>query len=322
MSDGNNNRVKIGISGWTYPEWRGTFYSPGVKQKDELAFAGKVLNTLEINGTFYSLQRPHTFQKWYDETPPSFVFAVKGPKYITHERRLKEFERPLANFLASGLLLLKEKLGAILWQFPPILPFKPERFEPFFKALPRTFAEACVLAKGHSDWMNERAVTDVKSMTTIRHAIEVRHESFKCDQFVSLARDHGVGIVVGDTAGRWPYIEESTTNFMYARLHGDETVYPKGYTTEGIDQWEHRLRTWAGVNEQVFAFFDNDYKLSAPANAITMLERFGFVGQVPVVEQTKAAAKVARKAKAVAKKKQVKKTGAKKVPAKKNADVA
>src|SRR4051812_17606489 len=122
--------IRIGISGWTFPGWRGAFYPKTVKQKDELAYASKVVDAIEINGTFYSLQKPHTFKKWYSETPENFVFTVKAPKYITHVTRLKEFERPLANFLACGLLCLEEKLGAILWQFAPTMPFKPERFEP------------------------------------------------------------------------------------------------------------------------------------------------------------------------------------------------
>lgn len=318
---------RVGISGWTFPEWRGIFYPKNVKQKDELFYTSRALNSIEINGTFYSMQKPHTFVKWYDETPGDFVFAIKAPKYITHERRLKEFETPLANFLASGLLCLKEKLGVILWQFPPTLPFIPDRFEAFMAALPHSMEEAATLSKGHSDWMSERCVTTSEYQGRLRHAIETRHESFKCKEFIEMLRKYRISVVVGDTEGRWPYMEDVTSDFLYVRLHGDETKYPDGYTRQALDHWETRLSAWASGGEPkdaqtvvkreisknegeriVFAFFDNDNKKTAPANAIDMTGRLKIMreDEIIVVEPPKIAVSkktAATKAKKVSPKK-------------------
>src|SRR4051812_11232870 len=140
-------QTRIGISGWNYGPWRGTFYPPDLAHRRELEYASRRLNSIEINGTFYSLQRPQSFRKWYDETPEGFVFSIKGGRFITHIKKLKDVEMPLANFLASGVLLLKEKLGPILWQFPPGFAFNAARFEAFFELLPRTTKAAAALAR-------------------------------------------------------------------------------------------------------------------------------------------------------------------------------
>jgi uncharacterized protein YecE (DUF72 family) len=313
--------IRIGISGWTFDAWRGPFYPDGVKRADELAFASRKVSSIEINGTFHSLFKPANYQAWYEATPPDFVFAVKGPKYITHERRLKDFETPLSNFLASGILALGEKLGPILWQFPPTLPFTAERFEPFMKALPHEAKEAARLGTGHSTWLEGRTFLAPATNFRLRHAIEGRHDSFKSPEFVAMAKKYGIAVVVGDTAGRQPYIEDVTTDFVYIRLHGDETVYPDGYTKEAMVSWAERMQTWAEGGQPadaklvvpgappaqlrlVYAYFDNDVKDVAPLNAVSMiahLEQSGLIlprAVEPLVAAPKKAPKAAAKPKA------------------------
>ncbi|HYX38997.1 MAG TPA: DUF72 domain-containing protein [Oligoflexus sp.] len=280
--------IFIGMAGWAYDGWRGSFYPEGLKQKDELAHASRRVHSIEINGTFYSLFRPNSYLSWYEQTPPDFNFSIKGPKYITHERRLKDFQTPLSNFLASGILALREKLGCILWQFPPNMPFTVERFEPFLAALPHDMQTAANLGTGHSPWMEGRTYLEVQGNHRIRHAVEGRHPSFRDPAFVELARKYGVAIVVGDTAGRWPLIEDVTTDFLYLRLHADEVKYPDGYTKESLESWGHRIQTWSqGMQPEdaavvvpgvppvmprsIFAYFDNAVKETAPLNALSMI---------------------------------------------------
>jgi uncharacterized protein YecE (DUF72 family) len=287
--------IRIGISGWTFDGWRGTFYPDRLRGKDELAFASRKVGSIEINGTFHSLFRPANYQSWYEQTPAGFVFAVKAPKYITHERRLKDFETPLSNFLASGILALGEKLGPILWQFPPTLPFTAERFAPFMAALPHDMKTAAHLGTGHSTWLEGRTFLEPRENRPLRHAIEGRHESFRSPEFIELARRHGIAVVVGDTAGRWPCIEDVTTSFIYIRLHGDETKYPDGYTKAALEHWAERLQIWAAGRQpadaqtvvslpppaeprQVFAFFDNDVKELAAVNALSMISHLCELG--------------------------------------------
>src|SRR5438874_446458 len=236
---------RIGISGWTYGPWRGTFYPQGLTQKRELAYASRELNSIEINGSFYSLQRPESYRKWYDQTPEGFVFSVKAGRFITHMKKLKDVEAPVANFFASGVLALEEKLGPILWQLPPSLGFDPERLEKFFKLLPRDTKEAARLAKRHDQRMAGRAWTRVKENRPMRHAMEVRHDSFKTVEFVKLLREHDVALVVADTAGRWPYMEDVTSDFVYARLHGEEEIYVSGYDEASLRAWAGKIRAWS-----------------------------------------------------------------------------
>lgn len=287
--------IFVGMAGWSFDGWRGTFYPEGLKQKDELIYASRRVRSIEINGTFYSLFKPTSYFSWYEQTPADFNFSIKGPKYITHERRLKEFETPLNNFLASGILALGEKLGCILWQFPPTMPFLPERFEPFFAALPHDMETAARMGAGHSDWLNGRTFLEPKGNHRLRHAVEGRHESFKDPAFVEMARKYGIGIVVGDTAGRWPLIEDLTTDFLYLRLHGDEIKYPDGYTREGLEYWGARFRQWSAgtqpadaalvipgeapaIPRTIFAYFDNDVKETAPLNALSMITHLTQLG--------------------------------------------
>jgi uncharacterized protein YecE (DUF72 family) len=283
--------VRVGISGWTYAPWRGNFYPSGLLHADELSYASRQVETIEINGTFYGLQRPEAFARWHDETPEGFVFAVKGPRYITHIRRLREVETPLANFFASGVLRLEEKLGPILWQFPASFRFSPERLDHFFALLPRDTEAAAALAERRSDWLAERAWAKTARRRDLRHAIEIRHQSFLDPAFVALLRRHRVALVFADSVA-WPYAEDVTADFVYLRLHGSEELYASGYSEEALDHWAARIKLWAqGLQPNnarlidpdtrpapdgpcdVFAYFDNDAKVRAPVDARSLRAR-------------------------------------------------
>ncbi|HYD83364.1 MAG TPA: DUF72 domain-containing protein, partial [Opitutus sp.] len=196
--------IRVGISGWTYAPWRGSFFPKGLAQKRELAFAAAHVGSIEINGTFYSMQRPACYASWYEQTPGDFLFAVKGPRFITHLKRLKDVVAPTANFFASGVLRLKEKLGPILWQLPARTAFDPERLTEFFNLLPRSTREAAVLGRLHDHRLKARAWLRVDEDRPIRHALEVRHPSFENEEFIALLRKHDIACVVADTAGKWP----------------------------------------------------------------------------------------------------------------------
>ncbi len=271
--------IRVGISGWTYPDWRGPFYPDEIIIKDELKYASHSFNSIEINGTFYALQKPHTFEKWYDETPEGFQFAVKAPKYVTHERRLKDVRTPIANFFASGLLALKEKLGPILWQLPPSLKFDAERLENFLSLLPHTTEDACELGKDHSEWMAERLYLKTDKNRPILHCVEVRHESFQDPAFYKLMKKYNVAIVIGDTAGRWPLIKESTGPITYIRLHGDEVLYPDGYPKAALKKWAQEIKDFAEQSDIVYAFCDNDHKIAAPLNAKQLMDILELIWQ-------------------------------------------
>jgi uncharacterized protein YecE (DUF72 family) len=281
-------RFHIGISGWTYAPWRGVFYPEELPQREELAYAARQFSTIEINGTHYSLQRPESFQRWRDATPEGFVFSVKASRYITHLRRLREIETPLANFFASGLLALREKLGPILWQFPPSFRFDVERMETFFAMLPRDTEAAAEIAQRHDERLNGRAFVETGELRPMRHCIEVRHESFMAPEFFELLREHHVAFVFADTAGKWPYAEDLTSDFVYVRLHGDEQIYVSGYTEHALQDWATWLRTWAKGRARegaqlvtphesrrirdLYVYFDNDVKVKAPENARRLAE--------------------------------------------------
>jgi uncharacterized protein YecE (DUF72 family) len=282
----------IGISGWTYRGWRGVFYPKGLTQARELEYAAARMTSVEVNGSFYSLQRPTSYLSWYARTPPGFVFAVKGPRFVTHMKKLVGVEAPLANFFASGPLALGEKLGPILWQLPPSLRYDPERLSRFFALLPRTTPEAAALAAGHEERLRDRAWTEVRVERPIRHALEVRHESYATPEFVQLLREHDVALVTADTAGKWPFLEDQTADFAYVRLHGDEELYVSGYSDESLDAWAVKAAAWArgedldgartvapaaplGAGRDVYVYFDNDVKVRAPFDAIGLAERLG-----------------------------------------------
>jgi uncharacterized protein YecE (DUF72 family) len=281
------NDLRIGISGWTYPPWRGVFYPKKLSHRMELQFASREFNSIEINGSFYSLQRPSSYQRWYSETPRGFVFSVKGARFITHMKKLRDIKVPLANFFASGVLCLREKLGPILWQFPPNFGWNPERFAEFFDLLPRDTRTAAKLAKNHDDKLKAGAWTKTDIMRPIRHAVEIRHPTFMVPEFFALLRRHNIAFVVADTAGKWPYSEDITADFVYCRLHGAEQLYVSGYSETELDRWANRIERWRKGKQpgdaklvsdriaktrkrDVYIYFDNDAKVHAPFNAQTL----------------------------------------------------
>ncbi len=280
--------LRIGISGWTYVPWRGTFYPKGLSQKRELAYASRELNSIEINGSFYSLQRPTSYKAWYDATPEGFVFSIKAPRFITHMKRLRNVEAPLANFFASGPLILAEKLGPILWQLPPNFKFNAEVLEQFFEMLPRSTQEAAKLAKNHDERLKGRAFLNPVGDCPLRHAMEIRNDSFKSPGFVTLLRKHKVALVVADTAGKWPALEDVTADFVYLRLHGAEQLYVSGYTDSALEKWATKVRAWHKGGDapeasllgppakprksgrDVYVYFDNDVKVRSPYDAMSL----------------------------------------------------
>jgi uncharacterized protein YecE (DUF72 family) len=274
--------VRVGISGWTYPAWRGRFYPTGLPQRRELEHASRRVSSVEINGSFYSLQRPTSYLAWHGQTPPDFVFAVKGGRFITHLKKLADVEIPLANFFASGVLALGAKLGPFLWQLPPNLGFHAERMATFFDLLPRTTAQAAELAARHDSRLDGRALTTTSVDRPLRHAVEVRHATFLDPAFPELLRAHDIGSVVADSAGRWPLLEQVTSDFVYVRLHGAEELYVSGYTADALDAWAQRVRRWHAGGLDVFVYFDNDAKVHAPFDAIALSERLGLTTTGPL----------------------------------------
>ncbi|SNT52029.1 DUF72 domain-containing protein [Rhodococcoides kyotonense] len=268
--------VRIGISGWTYAPWRGDFYPKGLQHRRELEYASERLTSIEINGTFYAMQKPASFTKWRGETPENFVFAVKGGRYITHLKRLVGVEAALANFFAAGVLGLSGKLGPVLWQLPPNLQFDAATLANFFELLPRTTSEAVELAGRRDDKLpDDRVALGYDVDRPVRHALEARHESFACDEAVELLRAHDVAFVVADTAGRYPFVDTPTSNFMYVRLHGDKELYASGYDDAALDAWTERITSWTSGGMDVFAYFDNDMKGFAPYDAMRLIEKVG-----------------------------------------------
>ena len=285
--------IRIGISGWRYEPWRGIFYPEDLAQKRELEYASRAFPTIEINGSFYSLQTPQSYAAWHGDTPQGFVFSVKGPRYITHIRRLKEVEAPLANFFASGVFNLREKLGPFLWQFPPFFRYDEERFERFLALLPHSTGEALALARKRESRMQGRARLAIDMDRPMRHAIEIRHESFVNRSFIAMLRKHDIALVVADTAGKWPYLEDATADFMYLRLHGDKELYASGYTEAALKRWAARISAWTAGGEpgdahraggkaakakggrDVFCYFDNDVKVRAPFDADRLMHKLG-----------------------------------------------
>jgi len=292
--------IRIGISGWRYVPWRGDFYPEGLTQKNELKFASRAVNSIEINGSFYSLQSPDLYARWYADTPEHFMFSLKGPRFITHVKRLNEIEEPVANFFASGIFQLKEKMGPILWQFPPSFKFDAEKFEHFLALLPQDGKSAKACAKQSAERMHKPGYLDIPTKGRVRHAVEIRHESFRSPDFIALLRKYKVALVIADTAGKWPYLEDVTSDFVYMRLHGDKKLYASGYTTSALKHWGDRIDAWrqgkqpkdahtvvakagsARKSRDVFCYFDNDIKVRAPYDARALLERFDLAKDLPV----------------------------------------
>lgn len=284
--------VRIGISGWRYKGWRGSFYPSNLPQRSELSFASRQLASIELNGSFYALQTPASYRHWHDETPADFVFAVKGSRFITHMKRLRDVEQPLANFFASGVLALEDKLGPLLWQYPANLRWDEDTFEQFLRFLPHTMKEAARLAARHDD-----RVSPVRLKVThdrrLRHAVEVRHESFADPAFVAQLRRHGVALVVADSAGTFPSLEDITAGFVYVRLHGDAELYASGYGEPALQAWADKIRLWAQGRQprdatrcserppprrkhrDVYVYFDNDAKGHAPFDALSLGRMLG-----------------------------------------------
>jgi uncharacterized protein YecE (DUF72 family) len=282
--------VRIGISGWTYGPWRGKFYPADLPHKRELAYASRIFSSIEINGTFYSLQHPETFARWAADTPDGFEFSIKGPRFITHMLRLTRPKPPLANFFASGLLRLGRKLGPILWQLPPSFRFDAARLEAFFALLPRDTDEAVALARRHDEHMRGRVWLKSDAHTRLRHALEIRHESFVSAAFVDLLRRHDIALVCADTVA-WPRLMDLTADFVYCRLHGSEELYVSGYDNAALDSWARRVAAWMRGGEppdaervvqragpkrrarDVYVYFDNDAKVRAPVDAQGLMQR-------------------------------------------------
>lgn len=299
-------RIRIGISGWRYPPWRGLFYPPDLPQRCELDYASACFPVIELNGSFYSLQRPESYAQWYQQTPDDFIFTIKAPRYITHIRRLRDVQAPMANLFASGVFNLKEKLGPFLWQFPPSFKFNADLVESFFALLPHDAEAAAKLAKRRDAFMRGRSRLAIDANRPVRHSMEVRNESFLDEKFVRLLRKYKVALVIADTAGHWPLREDITTDFVYMRLHGEKQLYKGGYSDAALTRWSKRIAAWHRGGQpddaqliadvappsrkprDVFCFFDNtDIKLRAPFDAASISQKLHLPARRPVVAYRK-----------------------------------
>lgn len=288
------SELRIGISGYSYREFRGgKFYPKGLPQARELEYAGERFNSIEINATFYKLQTPASFRKWRAAVPDDLLFAIKGSKYITHQKKLNDIRIPLANFFASGLLELGEQIGPILWQFPAWYRFGRERIEEFLDLLPRSTNEAAALASENTIKEQKNASLDVVANVPLRYAFEPRHESFFSEDFVLLLRKYNAALAFADAAGKFPYAEDITADFVYVRLHGSRELYASGYTDSELEWWAKRIRSWSrgreprdakkvaagkfgsGVKRDVYVYFDNDIHAHAPYDAMDLAEKLG-----------------------------------------------
>ncbi len=259
-------RIRIGVGGWTYAPWRDTFYPAGLAQRRELEFASRKLTSIEINGTYYGSQKPESFAKWHDETPDDFIFSVKGPRFATNRRALAEAGQSIERFFSGGVMQLRDKLGPVLWQFMPTKKFDPEDFKGFLTRLPTS-------VEGRS----------------IRHAVEVRHDSFRTPDFVALARDRGVAVVIA-ADGPYPRIADLTAPFVYARIMGTSEAEAAGYPARALDLWTRRAMLWASgetpdgldtvgqpsadnIARDVFLYVISGFKTRNPAAATAMIDR-------------------------------------------------
>jgi uncharacterized protein YecE (DUF72 family) len=293
----NMGEIRIGMSGWTHDCWRNTFYPKEITRKKELEYASRQVSSIEINGTFYALQKPHTYQKWHDETPEDFIFAVKAPQFITHVLRLKEVEEPLSTFMASGLLCLKQKLGPILWQFPPYMTLKDDRFEIFAKLLPHFQYEAAELSRNHSARIKDHAWTEAAGNFKMRHAFEFRHPSFMNPDFIEMLRSYNVAVVFADSGKTSPYCEDLTADFVYLRMHGAALAYKKGYTLPALKRLTQKIDLWASGKQpkdaqlvsqgkpfpgtkDIFVYFDNDVTETSPFDALRLQKLRAHVSQL------------------------------------------
>ena len=246
MAAGKAGKFYVGVGGWNFAPWRGSFYPKGLTQARELHYASRQLTSIEINSTFYGLQKPATFRKWHDETPDGFMFSVKAPRFVTHRKRLADGASSIERFLASGILQLGMKLGPINWQLAPTKHFDAEEIAEFLALLPRK--------------VDGRA---------LRHALEARHPSFDCEEFIALAREHEVAIVeAGDS--EYPRIQARTAPFSYLRLMGTKPGSPKGYAPAALARWRERAQTLA-LDGEVFLYFISGAKQRNPQAALALL---------------------------------------------------
>jgi uncharacterized protein YecE (DUF72 family) len=242
-----------------------------------LGFASRIYNSVELNGTFYSLKNPSVFARWAAAVPDEdFVFAIKGGRFITHNLKLRNCEHALGNFFASGVLALGRKTGPFLWQLPATYTFEAERLDTFMGMLPRDSIAAEAVARHHDHRLRRGALVDALGGARVpyRHAFEVRHPSYFCDEFYDLLRAHGCALVFADTAGKFAYAEELTTDFVYIRLHGSTELYVSGYSDAELDDWAARIKRWRGrAGRDTYVYFDNDAKVHAPHDALRLAQR-------------------------------------------------
>jgi uncharacterized protein YecE (DUF72 family) len=272
-----NGSAFIGISGYDYKPWRGRFYPDELPARRWLEYASRRFNSIELNGTFYSLKSPAVFQRWLEEVPENdFVLAIKGGRFITHNLKLRRSETALGNFFASGILALGTRTGPFLWQLPATYSFDAERLDSFMRMLPRDAREAEAVARQHDQRLRRGALTEAVTNVPYRHAFEVRHPSYFHEEFYSILREHRFGFVVADSAGKFPMAHEVTADFVYVRLHGSQELYVSGYSDAELDEWATRIRHWRssrGGARDVYVYFDNDAKVHAPFDAARLVER-------------------------------------------------
>lgn len=276
-ADPRAGRVLVGTSGWRYRSWRGDFYPRGLVQRAELEYIGEHFSTVELNGSFYSLQRPASYLRWRESVPDDFVFAVKGSRYISHMLRLRDARTALANFFASGVLALGPTLGPILWQLPERETFDPDVLDVFLQLLPRSSDEALELARTHDERMRGRAWLEADTDRPLRYAIEPRSRSFDDPRLRTLLNRHGVALTVADTAGRWPRFEPNRADLVYVRLHGASELYVSGYSPAELQEWADRCLAWSSSDghRDVHVYFDNDARGHAPHDALSLARLVG-----------------------------------------------
>lgn len=264
------------MSGYAYDEWRGSFYPPDLPARERLAFAASRFDSIELNGTFYSLKSPAVFARWAREAArPGFVFAIKGSRFITHTLKLAHAEGALATFYASGVLALGAATGPFLWQLPPSLRFDPARLEAFLALLPRDSIEAARLAKKHDPaHLQHGALLSPAARAPYRHAIEPRHPSFFVPAFFELLERRGVALVIADTAETFPSADRVTADFVYVRLHGSQALYASRYDDAELAAWAARIRAWASPpsRRDVYVYFDNTAHGHAPHDAARLAQ--------------------------------------------------
>ncbi|WRS29750.1 DUF72 domain-containing protein [Actinomycetaceae bacterium MB13-C1-2] len=264
--------ARIGTSGWKYPEWRGKFYPKGLVQRLELSYFAQRIHSLELNGPFYGLMRPSTYQNWASEVPDGFRYAVKGWKTVSHLRRLRDVEKPLSDFFASGLLELGDKLGPVLWQLPPSLRFDAPTLNDFLKQLPATTAEAAGIA----------GVSAPDRSVQLRYALEPRNQTFSDPEAVAILKEHDVAMVTSDNPDRFPIFHEVTASFAYFRLHGTPKMYYSDYSDEQLAVWAGAMTRLLQEGRDVYCYFDNTAGGRAPYNAMSLAEVLR--GEMPAQE--------------------------------------